>query len=127
MYCNKCGNLNDDNAARCKSCGEIPQNIGVHPASSVPAMIPNFMVQAILVTLFCCLPFGIPAIIFASQVNGKIQCGDLPGALAASKNAKTWVWIAFGIGFAALLIGFVVGLIIPFLINSGSHSFRRGW
>ena len=68
--------------------------------------IPNYLVQAILVTIFCCPPVGIPAIVFASQVNGKAAAGDQAGALAASSNARKWCWIAFwaGIAFAAILI-----------------------
>ena len=38
--------------------------------------IPNYLVQAILTTLFCCLPFGIVAIVYAAQVNTKIEAGD---------------------------------------------------
>ena len=38
--------------------------------------------QAILVTLFCCLPFGIVAIVFAAQVDSKVAAGqDPPAAL----------------------------------------------
>ena len=40
----------------------------------------NNMVKAILVTIFCCLPLGIVAIIKASEVNGKLAAGDIEGA-----------------------------------------------
>jgi len=65
----------------------------------------NYLVFAILATLFCCLPFGIVAIIFAAQVDTKWQKGDRDGALLAAKNAKTWCWVAFGVGLAFNLIG----------------------
>jgi len=60
--------------------------------------VPNYLVFAILTTVFCCLPTGIPAIIFAAQVNGKLLAGDYAGAQAASNNAKIWCWVSFGVG-----------------------------
>ena len=63
--------------------------------------VPNYLVQAILVTLFCCVPFGVVAIVFAAQVNGKLRAGDRIGATRASNNAKMWCWAAFGCGIAA--------------------------
>jgi hypothetical protein len=76
------------------SMSGMPGNIS--PAS--PPSVPNYLVQAILCTLCCCLPLGIVAIVYAAQVNGKLQAGDFAGAQAASKNAKLWCWIAFGLG-----------------------------
>ena len=79
------------------------------PMSSVPGNtpvnVPNYLVQSILVTIFCCapLPLGIVAIVFAAQVNGKLAAGDYAGAVSASKQAKMWCWIAFGVGLAAEL------------------------
>jgi len=46
-------------------------------------------VQAILVTLCCCLPVGIVSIIYATQVNTKRDAGDVAGALEASENARS--------------------------------------
>lgn len=66
--------------------------------------IPNFLVQSILVTICCCLPLGIPAIVFAAQVNGYIAAGDLQRAQDASNKAKMFSWWAFGLGLAINLI-----------------------
>jgi hypothetical protein len=68
--------------------------------------VPNYLVQSILVTLCCCLPFGVVAIIFAAQVNSKLAAGDYAGAVDSSQKAKMWSWIAFGIGIAAILVSF---------------------
>jgi Interferon-induced transmembrane protein len=70
--------------------------------------VPNYLPQAILTTLFCCLPFGIVAIVYAAQVNTKLQVGDYEGAMQASKSAKTWCWVSFGSGFAVFLIYFLL-------------------
>jgi len=64
---------------------------------------PNYLVFAILTTLFCCQILGIVSIVFAAQVNSKWNSGDYQGALDASKNAKLWAWIAFGSGLLIVL------------------------
>ncbi len=73
------------------------------PPSGGTATIPNYLVPAI-VSIFCCWPLGIVAIIFAAQVNGKVASGDLAGAADASKKAKLFSFIAIGIGLAVGLI-----------------------
>lgn len=80
------------------------------PPSTAPVNIPNYLVFAILTTVFCCLPAGVVSIVYAAQVNGKIAAGDIAGAMAASKNAKLWAMISAGVGFAfiALYIVFIV-------------------
>lgn len=72
--------------------------------------IPNYLVPSILVTILCCLPLGIPAIVFAAQVNGKVQAGDIQGAMDSSKKAKMFCWIAFACGlvFGLMYLGLVV-------------------
>ncbi len=70
--------------------------------------IPNYLVQAILTTVFCCLPAGIVSIVYAAQVNGKVGAGDISGAMDASRKAKMWAWISFGAGLATIVIYLVV-------------------
>ena len=56
---------------------------------------PNYLVWAILSTLFCCLPLGIVSIVFAAQVNSKFAAGDLAGAQDSSAKAKQFaIWSA---------------------------------
>jgi hypothetical protein len=64
-----------------------------------PTTVPNYLIPAIL-SLFCCWPLSIVAIIFAAQVNGKVAAGDIPGAMDASKKAKMFSFIAIGLGLA---------------------------
>ena len=56
--------------------------------------IPSHMAEAIIVTLLCCLPFGIVAIVKASQVSGHVASGNIQAARAASNEAKKYVNIA---------------------------------
>ncbi|MEN8116402.1 MAG: CD225/dispanin family protein [Bacteroidota bacterium] len=71
---------------------------------------PNYLVFAILVTIFCCQILGIVSIVFAAQVNSKWNAGDYEGALSASKNAKLWAWIGFASGVAVLVIFTILSL-----------------
>ena len=121
MFCSQCGANNADNAVICAQCGRSLQVGPPIPAQHVPAQAPmaqppgaqvqNYLVFAILTTVLCCLPAGIPAIVYAAQVNGKLQAGDIAGAQLASKNAKMWCWISASAGLAVGVIwGILVGL-----------------
>jgi hypothetical protein len=130
VNCPNCGTSNLDTASICANCGRplnappppppppaSPVSTYTPPSSSQrPAgfgapppveSIPNYLVQSILVTLCCCLPFGIVAIIFASQVNSKLAAGDVAGAREASANARKWCWIAFGVGIVIGILSMI--------------------
>ena len=89
------------------NAGEAPvgaSGTGVSPGPTAAARIPNYLVQSILVTIFCCWPLGIPAIVFAAKVDGLVAQGDIAGAMDASRKAKTWSWVSFGAGLTVVLI-----------------------
>ena len=67
----------------------------------------NWLVEAILVTLLCCLPFGVVGIIFAAQVNTKQQAGDSEGAEKSRREAAKWTKIGFWVGIAWLVLIFL--------------------
>lgn len=106
MYCSKCGSQNNDNAYKCINCGEILSQI----SGSGPTQIPNYLVQSILVTIFCCMPLGIPAIVYSAQVNGLVRSGDIQGARESSEKAKGWGWWSFGIGIVLCFFYFLLGV-----------------
>lgn len=64
----------------------------------------SWLVESILVTLFCCLPFGIAGIVNASKVESRFFAGDIEGANNASQSAKKWTLIGLGIGLAGIII-----------------------
>ncbi|HWY04195.1 MAG TPA: CD225/dispanin family protein [Candidatus Acidoferrum sp.] len=81
--------------------------------------VQNYLVFAILATVFCCLPAGIPAIIYAAQVNGKLQAGDVAGAQVASNNAKMWCLISLGLGLGIVAL---YAIMIMLGLLSGFHQ-----
>lgn len=75
---------------------------------AVGASPPTYLWQAIVVTLFCCMPLGIPAIVFASKVDGLHARGDVQGSLDASRKAKMWCLWSFGIGIGFIALYFLL-------------------
>ncbi|MGO8771965.1 MAG: CD225/dispanin family protein [Mycobacterium sp.] len=72
------------------------------PAGQAPS---NYLVWSILVTIFCCIPFGIVAIVKSSQVNGLWAQGRYAEAQASADSAKKWViW--------SVVVGLIVNAII---------------
>ena len=119
MYCQSCGSQNNDNSRYCTNCGrslgEAPGSDGVGQPYSQSRIegrpdIPNYLIPAILVTILCCMPTGIVSIVYAAQVNGKIQAGDIDGAIRTSKAAKTWAWVSFGLGLGILVLYAFIGV-----------------
>lgn len=98
----------------------MSQNWTPPPAGGGSATVPNYMVPAII-SIFCCWPLAIPAIIFASQVNNKVQAGDVAGAQDASKKAKMFSFIAIGIGVVIILIYVIMMILGVGLSALGSH------
>lgn len=99
MYCTNCGEERAADALACAHCGT--------PAPYFPpvAAIPNYVVQAALVTLFCCMPFGIVALVYSAQVNSKLAKGDDVGAKLSSDRARKWVIVTFSAGILSAGVG----------------------
>lgn len=64
----------------------------------------TWLVESILVTILCCLPFGIAGIVNAANVESKFNSGDKEGALRASQQAGKWTKIGFIIGLVVYLL-----------------------
>jgi predicted secreted protein len=96
--------------------GGQPGGYGGPPPGSAPP--PNNLVWAILSTLFCCLPLGIAAIVFAAQVNGKWAAGDIAGAQASAQKARQFALWSTIVG--AVLI--VLYLVIVFATGASMYG-----
>lgn len=82
------------------------------PYQQQQPMLPpdNYLAWAIIVTILCCLPFGIVAIIKAASVNTLWNAGNYEQAYEASAAAKKWVIISAIVGVVSSLVyaGFMI-------------------
>ncbi len=89
-----------------------------------PPQPKNWLLESILVTLFCCLPFGIVGIVFASQVSSKYADGDYDGSVRASTEAGKWTKIGFFVGLGFLVLYFI-GIAFFGLSGFWASSYNR--
>jgi len=90
-------------------------------ASGATSDVPNYLIPAILSTIFCCLPLGVVSIIFATQVNSKVETGDVAGAMEASRKAKMFMFIAVGLGVLTWVCVVVMWLFVFGMAAVGSN------
>ena len=149
MYCSNCGAQNDESATRCSNCGSTLQRIetptvDVPPppqmaggsiyggsASAVPTRLVGAIVLTILNFVLAFFTFitglgvitGIIAIVFAAQVNGKLNSGDYAGAVEASKMARILNWVSLGIlAVGVLIIAILVIFTILVLVGAAASA-----
>lgn len=72
----------------------------------------TWLIESILVTLFCCLPLGIVGIVNATRVESRFYAGDIAGANQASADAGKWTKIGFWIGAAGVILYIVFVVVL---------------
>ena len=82
------------------------QNGGKPPID--PGAVNSHMGFAIFCTLCCCLPTGIAAIVFASQVSKHLKDGNYEQAQKSADNAQLLCWISVGLYFLSSGIGAIM-------------------
>ena len=70
----------------------------------------NYLVQSILVTLLCCVPFGIVAIINAADVEKFWNRGEYGKAKEKAETAKKWCLASLICGLVVCVLAFIGGL-----------------
>ncbi|XP_033642277.1 proline-rich transmembrane protein 1-like isoform X2 [Asterias rubens] len=86
----------------------------------------DHLIASVLVTLFCCCPFGIIAILKSMDVRTRIASGDLAGAQEVSRQAKTWCTVALVTGIALEVIGIVAFIFYyVFVISVAASAFNN--
>jgi len=100
-----------------------PPSYGGMPPAQPPATEPpsNYLVWAILATIFCCLPLGIVAIVFSAQVNSKWNAGDYAGAQESSAKAKQWTIITAIVGVVVSVL-YIIGVVALGMSMPGSTN-----
>ncbi len=105
MLCKSCGRFVSDGAEKCSYCGCA---VAVEPMPKIN----THLTEAILVTLFCSLPFGIPAIVHAAMTAAFISRGDVELARRSSRRAFMWVKIAGWVGAGVIIIATLLVLML---------------
>lgn len=90
-----------------------------HAASGISEP-PTYLWQSIVVMLLCCLPLGIPALIFATKVKPAFASGDYAAAQEASKKAKLFCILSLVIGLIVQVI--YIGINIAVVMSGAAQS-----
>ena len=112
VYCTHCGNSVPEHAVVCPQCGAAVHARHARYASAGYAGGPpvyDYLIWSIITTLCCCVPLGIPAIIFSVNCRGDLAAGRYESAV---KNSKTAFWC----NLVGLLGGFVL-VVLNILFN----------
>ncbi len=91
MLCGKCGAENDDRAYLCAQCGAAMEEVRRSELPAFQGSIPTYLVQAILVTIFCCQPFGIVSIVFAAIATSHLSVGQSSGGRHGGEQRENLV------------------------------------
>lgn len=70
----------------------------------------DYLVESILVTLFCCMVFGILGIVYSVQANSAFSSGNIAAANEFSAKAKQWVTYGFWCGIAVVGVYAILAL-----------------
>lgn len=93
MFCRNCGTELPDGSKFCTNCGcSLTEN---SPACTYPSHYrqdrpPTYLALAIIVTILCCMPFGIVSIVYASKTDSYMASGDIGQAWENSRKARNW-------------------------------------
>lgn len=80
--------------------------------AGVTTMPKNWLVESILLTIFCCSPISLVGIFYAANVETLYKKQDFEGAQEASQKAKLWtLW-----GIAFLPVIYIILIIIGMLV-----------
>lgn len=97
-------NQAEDNIAFAEPMKVDPQKAQVISEKEAP----DYLVQAILVSLFCFSPMGIVAVLKSSECRWARMVGDRDRALHTSKETKKFALIALIFSIAIILFGVVI-------------------
>lgn len=81
-----------------------------------PPCPPTHLAWAIITTLFCCLPFGIVSIVYASGVNSAYAMGNYAEAQRKSKAAANW---ALASAISAVVICLLYLFVFVLILGAG--------
>lgn len=92
------------------------------PSSELQPVVKSHLIKAILSTCLCFVPLGIVAIVFASQVNVRLEYGDQAGAIKASRQASFYGNLSIWLG----LFSYVLMLVLVALAWFAGSNAKAG-
>ena len=98
---------------------DYPELAALLPPPPLP-VVPNRLVPAVLVTVACCLPCGVVALIYSARVNRCLETGDPEGAARASRTAARWCLLSLGVGL--LVKGLIAAVWLTVWMTSAAQS-----
>jgi hypothetical protein len=110
-FCPSWGAEVTEQAVVCIKCGAALNGKNTMAFINGTQQPKTWLVESILVTLFCCLPFGIAGIINAANVSSRFAAGDIEEASRASAQAGKWTKWAFWMGLILYVISLIIYLI----------------
>ncbi|MBR5350596.1 MAG: CD225/dispanin family protein [Prevotella sp.] len=127
-FCSNCGSSLKENSLFCPVCG---QRVGVvlkvqqqdsfvtsdKFKETKPFKPNNNMTLAILTTCFCCVPFGVYAIVLANKVDTLYYSGEYELAEMAAKDSKKWSIIGILSTFTLYILCFVIGIVLAIMTD----------
>lgn len=112
MYCKKCGTELPDGSKFCTICGCNQETDSPSSRQSYVKRPDNYLWLSILVTILCCMPFGIIGIIYSSKVDSNWDSGNTDEAIKYSSKAKSWSLWGIGLMITAWILYFVICVLI---------------
>ena len=110
----KVGFSNWTPASQVPELADMLSEIPPEPVQTKPIMPNTWLVQSILATICCCLPFGIVGIVNATKVESYYMRGDYANAIRCSENAKKWtIWAV--VSAVIIVVLYVIALLITAL------------
>jgi hypothetical protein len=84
------------------------------PAASTHDIPPNtYLWQSMVLTVFCVMPFGLPALLYASSIESKWATGDRIGAHEAARIARKLCLLGLGFGLLIMVAYAVLIAALP--------------
>lgn len=108
-----------EKAAKSPRPDELPPVYVMQEGTTIPPRVPQepmpptYLVWAIVATICCCLPAGVAAIVFSSQVSSRYYARDYEGARRASRQAEIWIIVSIVAGVIVNALYMPLSLLTP--------------
>lgn len=123
MFCRNCGTGLPEGSRFCPNCGSRLQDSVPNAASSASVhgvRPPSYLVLSLVVTLFCCLIFGIVGIVYGAKVDPAWNAGMYDQAREYSRKARNWA-------LAGMLLSIILGILYIILVFAGVFTWMSFW